>query len=78
MIINIKIKELREQKGISLRELENLTGISRGRLADIENKKIPTDKILFVEMVVIAENLACSIVDLYELTYLELKGIGEI
>ena len=78
MIINIKIKELREQKGISLRELENLTGISRGRLADIENKKIQTDKILFVEMVVIAENLACIILDLYELTHLELKGIGEI
>lgn len=78
MIINIKIKELWEQKGISLRELENLTGISRGRLADIENKKIQTDKILFVEMVVIAENLACSILDLYELTHLELKGIGEI
>lgn len=78
MIIKIKIKEVREKKGISLRKLEELTGIEREYLADIENEKIPSDEILFAEMVVIAENLACSILDLYEVTHLEIKGIGEI
>lgn len=77
MIIKIKIKEVREKKGISLRQLEENTGIKREYLADIENGKIPADEILFAEMIVIAENLACSILDLYDLEYLEIKGFGE-
>ncbi len=78
MTIKIKLKEIREQKGISLRQLEEDTGIERQYLADIENNKIPADEIFFVEMVVIAQSLACSILDLYELEYLEIKGIGKI
>lgn len=78
MIIKMKIKEVREEKGISLRKLEEETGIERKRLSDIENKKITADEILFVEIVVIAQALACRISDLYELEYLEIKGIGEI
>lgn len=77
MIIKLKIKEVRESKNISLRKLEEETGIEREYLSDIEKEKIPTDEILFAEMVVIAETLACSILDLYETTHLEIKGIGE-
>lgn len=54
MTIKIIIKEVREKKGISLRKLEEETGIERQYLADIENEKIPTDEILFIEMVVIS------------------------
>jgi len=78
MNIKLKIKEVRESKNISLRKLEDETGIERERLSDIENEKITADEILFVEMVVIAQSLACRISDLYELEYLEIKGIGEI
>lgn len=78
MNIKLKIKEVREEKGISLRKLEDETGIERERLSDIENEKITADKILFVEMVVISQSLACRISDLYELEFLEIKGIGEI
>lgn len=78
MTIKITMKKVREEKGISLRKLEEETGIEREYLSDIENGKIPADEILFAEMVVIAEALACSILDLYELEHLEIKGIGEI
>lgn len=78
MTIKITIKEIREKKGISLRKLEKETGIERQYLADIENGKIPADEILFVEMVVISEALACSILELYKVGHLEIKGIGEI
>lgn len=78
MTIKIIMKKVREEKGISLRKLEEETGIEREYLADIENEKVPADEILFAEMVVIAQALACSILDLYELGSLEIKGIGEI
>lgn len=78
MTIKITIKKVREEKGISLRKLEEETGIEREYLSDIENGKIPADEILFAEMVVIAEALACRILDLYELEHLEIKGIGQI
>lgn len=77
MTIKITIKEVREKKGISLRNLEEETGIEREYLADIENGKVPADEILFAEMIVIAQALACSILELYELGNLEIKGIGE-
>lgn len=66
MTVEIKIKEVREERKISLRKLEYETGIEREYLSDIENKKIPADEILFIEMLLIAEALACSITDLYE------------
>lgn len=78
MIIKLKIKEAREEKGISIRELSDKTGIERHRLSEIENDESTIDKILFVEMVVIAQNMGISILDLYELETLEIKGIGEI
>ena len=70
MTVELKIKEIREQMGISLRELSEETGIERHRLAEIE---INVDKILFIEMLVIAENLGKKITDLYDTGTLELQ-----
>ena len=78
MTIRITIKKIRKEKHISLRKLEEETGIERKRLADIEDEKVEADKILFAEMIIIAEVLDCSILELYETGYLEIKGIGEI
>lgn len=77
MTISFKIKEKREERGVSLRELEEATGIEREYLADLENNKIPADEVLFAEMVVIADVLAFRITDLYKLGSIEIKGIGE-
>jgi len=71
--IEILIKEVRETTGISLRKLEEETGIEREHLSDIEYGKIPTDKILFIEMVIISKALACSITDLYIVKDVEIK-----
>jgi transcriptional regulator with XRE-family HTH domain len=70
MIVELKIKEIRESMGISLRELSEETGIERHRLAEIEED---VDKILFIEMLVIAENLGKKITDLYSTGNLELQ-----
>lgn len=40
--MQLLIKKYREEKGISLRQLQKLTGISRSQLNDIENKKSDT------------------------------------
>lgn len=70
MTVELKIKEIREQKGISLRDLSEETGIERHRLAEIEED---VDKILFIEMLVIAENLGKKITDLYSTGNIELQ-----
>lgn len=75
MIIKLKIKEARESKNVSIKELAKDTGIGRDRLVEIENN---VDEILFIEMLVIAESLDLTISDLYELGTFEIKGIGEI
>lgn len=70
MTVELKIKEIREQMGISLRDLSEETGIERHRLSEIEDN---VDKILFIEMLVIAENLGKKITDLYSTGNLELQ-----
>lgn len=70
MTVELKIREIREQMGISLRDLSEETGIERHRLAEIEEN---VDKILFIEMLVIAENLGKKITDLYDTGNLELQ-----
>ena len=70
MTVELKIKEIREQMGISLRDLSEETGIERHRLAEIEEN---VDKILFIEMLVIAENLGKKITDLYSTGNIELQ-----
>ena len=77
MIIKIKTKEIREKKGISIKRLEEDTGIERHRISKIENNKIPVDKISLVEMILISYGLGISILDTYEVTHIEIKGIGE-
>lgn len=71
-IVRIKIKQVREEKKMSLRKMEEETGIEREYLADIENGKILADEILFIEMLMIAEALDCNITDLYETQTLEI------
>lgn len=70
MTVELKIKEIRESMGISLRELSEETGIERHRLAEIEEN---VDKILFIEMLVIAENLGKKITDLYNTENIDLQ-----
>ena len=70
MTVVLKIKEIREQMGISLRDLSEETGIERHRLSEIEDN---VDKILFIEMLVIAENLGKKITDLYSTGNIELQ-----
>ena len=70
MTVELKIKEIREQMGISLRDLSEETGIERHRLSEIEDN---VDKILFIEMLVIAENLGKKITTLYSTGNLELQ-----
>lgn len=70
MTVELKIKEIREQMGISLRDLSKETGIERHRLSEIEDN---VDKILFIEMLVIAENLGKKITDLYSTGNIELQ-----
>lgn len=68
--INVKIKKVREEKGISLRELERRTGIDRHYLADLE--KMPADEILVSEAVFIAQALGVTIEDLFVAVTLEI------
>ena len=70
MIVELTIKEIRESMGISLRELSEETGIERHRLAEIEED---VDKILFIEILVIAENLGKKITDLYNTENIDLQ-----
>lgn len=70
MTVELKIKEIREKMGISIRDLSEETGIERHRLSEIEDN---VDKILFIEMLVIAENLGKKITDLYDTGNLELQ-----
>lgn len=72
MIIKLKIKEMREFCGVSINELSESTGIDRRRLKKIEDKEIEVDKILFIEMLVIADSLGVSILSLYETTEIEI------
>ena len=70
MTVELKIKEIRKQMKISLEELSEETGIERHRLSEIKDN---VDKILFIEMLVIAENLGKKITDLYDTGNLELQ-----
>ena len=68
--IVMKIKEVREKKGISLRELERRTGIDRHYLADLE--KMPADEILVSEAIFISQALGVTTEDLFVVTTLEI------
>jgi len=68
--IVVKIKEIREELNISLRELERRTGIERHYLAELE--KMPADEILLSEAFYIAQALGIRIEDLFVVKRLEL------
>lgn len=53
--IKMKIKEIRENKKVSLRGLERRTGIERHYLAEIE--RLPADEILLSEAILISHYL---------------------
>lgn len=72
MTVEIIIKEIREKEGITIDNLSRDTGISKKRLSDIENGNIDTSKILFVEMLLIAQNLGKKITDIYRTGEIEL------
>ncbi len=71
MIVKFKIKEKREEKGMSLRQLAEETRIDRNYLSDVEENKIPADEVLLAEMIVIAEVLDFRISDLYDIEILK-------
>lgn len=72
MIIEFRIKEIREQTEMSLQEIEKETGINRHRLSDIENNKI-TDKVLFIEIVLIAKTLKVGIEEMFVARNVEIR-----
>lgn len=62
-MITIKIWQIRNEKGISLRKLADMTGISKTSINDFENGKIsPT----LDELDWIAEALEVEITDLFD------------
>lgn len=63
MSVKIKIWEIRNKKGMSLRELSKRTGISLGALNNYENGK---REITIQKLEIIAQALECKIVDLFE------------
>lgn len=72
MIIEFIIKKIRNEKGISLEDIEKETSINRHKLSDIENNKI-TDKVLFVEIVLIAKTLKVGIEELFVAKNIEIR-----
>lgn len=39
IVIKYHIKEIRKLQGISIRELEKMSGVSRSQISDVENNK---------------------------------------
>lgn len=64
MRIYILIRELRRSKNISLRELERLTGISKGHLSKIEREDVDPGLSILVR---IATALKVEVEELYRI-----------
>lgn len=71
--MRIIIKQVRKELNISLEQLEEDTGISRHRLAELENNKVDIEKILFIEMYLIADSFGKRIEDLFVIEPIELQ-----
>ena len=67
MEYKINLWEIRNEKGMSVRELEVETGISHGRIWNIENNKSRAPDLLELTKLSIA--LKCKITDLFESEY---------
>ena len=63
MRIEYTIKEIRKRKGMTLRDLQRMTGISSGYLSEIENNmKNPS----FFHIILIAKALNVQLEELYK------------
>ena len=71
MIIENKIREARESKNISLKELAKMTGIERHRLVKIE--ELSVDKINVAEAILIAKALELQIEEMFLIQNVELR-----
>lgn len=71
--MQIIIKQVRKDLNISLEQLEEDTGISRHRLAELENNEVDIEKILFIEMYLIADSFGKRIEDLFVNKPIELQ-----
>ncbi|MCM1220461.1 MAG: helix-turn-helix transcriptional regulator [Lachnospiraceae bacterium] len=58
------IRELREQNGISRKELAELSGVHYNKISDYENNYIKTENITVGNIYRIAKALKCTIEDL--------------
>jgi len=61
--MKIKLKEIREKKGITQEELAARSGVSRTTISDLENEKI--ESTTNGTMLKIAEALNCKINDIF-------------
>lgn len=61
--IKVKLKEVIQESGVSLRELERRTGIERHYLKTIQ--ELPADEILLQEAILIALALGKTVEDLF-------------
>ena len=61
--MNILLREIREERKLSLRQMEILTGLSKSALSRIEKGEV---SMTFHEAELIAEGLHIGIVDLFE------------
>ena len=61
--VTYKVQEMRRQKGMSLRQLETASGISRSQISKIENYK--TEPTVYC-LVCLAVGLGCEPEELYE------------
>lgn len=61
--IKVKLKEVIQESGVSLRELERRTGIERHYLKTIQ--ELPADEILLQEAILIALALEKTVEDLF-------------
>lgn len=61
--IKVKLKEVIQESGVSLRELERRTGIERHYLKTIQ--ELPADEILLHEAILIALALEKTVEDLF-------------
>ncbi|MDE6730911.1 MAG: helix-turn-helix domain-containing protein [Oscillospiraceae bacterium] len=58
------IKEIREQKGLTRKELAELSGVHYKKVTDYENQYINTENITVGNLYKIAQALECKIDDL--------------
>ena len=66
MHIEILLKQIREEKNVSLKKLAEKSGVSKSHISDIEkNYKMPS----LIVMVKIAKALDVSVTDLYKVMW---------